>query len=410
MYAFKPHVFTKHSLYSITKPEGKIKALICGDGKNLYFNGESASDSEFHNIWEYNLAGQQWRLLISIRCLSKSPFTYDSIIGTILESNYLVICPIESQDTRPFNDELSSLTSQLHVCNLNSKSSLVRRTSGRIPNPSFPHNFIRHGKYLYTVGVSRDGGLFSDVYKLNMENDVCEIVYTCRGLDANEPVGRWYHTLVYGNNMIYIFGGYDLRPGKGPFSFPKISAFDLQNCCWKKIDTHGDGDENHTPRYPTGREGFSVTSYTDPDSGETNVIISGGADFKYEYKIDDEGRERFHRALLIGFSDVWRLNLTSLKWSYLQRFGIVLPRHVSDHSTTISPTGKLFIFDEHISDNDKEQKTCNSALYSTWVRIPKLTDICWEAVLHYFPNLKSMTDKEIISLGIPLQSFKSRIN
>lgn len=60
MYAFKPHVFTEHSLYSITKPKGRIMdAIICCDGKNLYFNDEFVSNREFHNIWEYNLAGQQ---------------------------------------------------------------------------------------------------------------------------------------------------------------------------------------------------------------------------------------------------------------------------------------------------------------------------------------------------------------
>ncbi|XP_057321566.1 kelch domain-containing protein 10 homolog [Microplitis mediator] len=407
MYAFKPHVFTEHSIYSITKPEGKVNEIICCDGKNLYFYGESVtSNSKFYNIREYNLARQQWRLLILTRHQSKSSISDESLrISTIFESNYLVTCTLQTQNTRQrlFNDELSSHTCQLHVCDLNSKSSLVRRTSGQIPYFLFALNFIRHGKYIYTVGIQRDYyKTFSDVYKLNMENDVWEVVYICRGLDANEPVGRTSHTLVYSNNMIYIFGGYDLSPNYDPFSFLKIWAFDLEKCCWKIVDTHG--DENHTPQYPTDRDLFGVTSYTDPDSGEMNVIISGEKFYKNEYDNDGEGWEEFFESDHIEFKDVWRLNLTSLKWTCLERFGTALPHQVEDHSITISSAGKLFLFD------GVEHEIRTSALHSTWIRIPKLTDICWEAVLHYYPNLKSITDKEIISLGIPLQLFKSRID
>ncbi|XP_057322940.1 kelch domain-containing protein 10 homolog [Microplitis mediator] len=400
MYAFKPHVFTKHSIYSITKPEEKMEAIICCDGKNSYFIGKSASNSEFYNIWEYNLAGQQWRLLISIRRLNNSLYTNDLIIGTVFESNYLVICTLPRQNTRrrSFNDELSSRTCQLHVCDLNSKSSIVRRTSGQVPYHSFRHNFIRHGKYLYIVGIERDyNKTFFDVYKLNMENDVWEVDYICRGLDANEPVGGGLnHTLVYSNNMIYIFGDCGLGRRRGPFSFLKIWAFDLEKSCWKIIETYG--DENHTPQYPTDRNEVCVTSYTDPDSGEVNVIISGGSFHNRECDV------------YVKLSDVWRLNLTSLKWTCLERFGTVLPYHAYSHSMTISPAGKLVLFDSDMSDIDVEQEYGGSALHSTWLRIPKLTDICWEAVFHYFPNLKSMTDKEIMSLGLPLQLLKSRIN
>ncbi|XP_057321590.1 kelch domain-containing protein 10 homolog [Microplitis mediator] len=352
MYAFKPHVLTARSLYSITKPEGRMDVILCCDGKNLYFNDNPELDSEFHNIWEYNLAGQQWRLLSSIRRLYKSPdlITYDVIAGTAFESNYLVISTLQDQYSiqRTFNDELSSPTCQLHVCDLKSKRSLVRRTSGQIPNRSVENNFIRHGKYLYFVGIEKDYETSYDVYKLNMENDVWEVVYTCRGLDANEPVNGSDHTLVYSNNMIYIFGDcYHGTIRESSFSFLKISAFDLEKSCWKMIDTYG--DENHTPQYPADRQAFGITSYTDPDSGEINVIISGGADFQLNINgghiIDESG--------YFEFDDVWRLNLTNLKWTCLERFGTVLPSHVNSHSTSISPAGKLFIFDQHISDNDK---------------------------------------------------------
>ncbi|XP_057322187.1 kelch domain-containing protein 10 homolog [Microplitis mediator] len=402
MYTFQPYIFTEHSLNGIAKSEERISTIRC-DGKNLYiyegmdpttavdFQDEltdslfDASKSDFRDIRVYNLAGQQWRLM---RNDSNLPDDKDIIFGTIFESNYLVIWTIRG----PFDDELSSLKGRLHIYDLNTESALARKTSGQIPNSSLPVNLIRHGKYIYTVGIEKDYKNFSDVYKLNIENGVWEVVYTCRGLDANEPVGRINHTLVYGNNMIYIFGGVIYGPRLNPSSLVQISAFDLEKCCWKIMDTHG--DENHIPQYPSKRDHFGVTSYTDPDSGEIHVVISGGM-------VND---------IRDTFNDVWRLNLTSFKWTCLERFGTVLPCPVNNHSMTVSPAGKLFTFGGCIFNNDTQQGLCLSTLHSTWLRIPKLTDICWEAVFHYYPNLKSMTDEEIMSLGLPLQLLKSHIN
>ncbi|XP_057322189.1 kelch domain-containing protein 10 homolog [Microplitis mediator] len=391
MYTFKPHVFTEHSPNGDAEPEGRFQSTIRCNGKNLYiYGGMDSNDLEnyaFRKIWVYNLARQQWRLM---RTESNLPDNSDFSFGTILESNYLVIYTIRYA----FDDE--PLTSRdkcrLHICDLNTESVLVQGTSGQISYPSYALNLIRHGKYIYTVGIEKDYGHFSDVHKLNLENLVWEVVYICRGLDANEPVGRINHTLVYGNNMIYIFGGFSSRPGLDTFSFVKISAFDLENCCWKKVDTYG--DEDYIPHYPVATCDFAVTSYTDPDSGEMNVIISGGL-------------VRGHKDAL---NDVWRLNLTSLKWTCLERFGTVLPCPVNGHSMTISPDGKLFTFGGYIFNNDTEEGICSSTLHSTWLRIPRLEDICWEAVFHYYPNLISMTDKEIIALGIPPQLLKSHIN
>ncbi|XP_057321779.1 kelch domain-containing protein 10 homolog isoform X2 [Microplitis mediator] len=405
MYAFKPHVFTEHSPISIAKPEGRLISSIRCDDKNLYtYNGiilTSSGRINSRDLWVYNLAGQQWR---SMRNEHFLPCTHELIIGTIYESNYLVICTIQV----PFNDEQSSQKCLLHICDLNTESVVVQETSGQIPDSLYPRNLIRHGKYYYTVGITRNNEGFSDVYKLNTENNVWEIVYICRGLDANEPYRRSGHTLVYSNNMIYIFGGgRDDDPVLDAYCLKEIWAFDLEKCCWKKKDTHG--DENHTPQYPSNREGFGITSYTDPDSGEINVIISGGTGFDYEY-CDEDGWQGYYLNNMVVFNDVWRLNLTSLKWTCLERFGTVLPSHVEDHSMTVSPAGKLFTFGGFIFGNDMRHGTCPSTLHSTWLRIPNLTDMCWEAVFHYYPDLKSMTDKEIISLGIPPKLLKSRIN
>ncbi|XP_057321502.1 kelch domain-containing protein 10 homolog [Microplitis mediator] len=398
MYAFKPHVFTEHFSSSIAKPKGRINSKIHCDGKNVYIynnmypaplsaqdllNNLFGSNLEAHEIWLYNLAGQQWRLM---RNNSNLPDKDHVTFGIIFESSYLVFWTKGGRS----NDGLSSLRYQLHIWDLNTESVLVRETSGDIPDVPTGLNLIRHGKYFYTVGIDALLEEFSDVYRLNIEDGVWEAVYICKGLDANEPVGRSDHTLVHDKNMIYIFGGVR-TDSELEFSLFEIPGFDLEKCCWKIVETHG--DEDYVPHYPVLRYDFAVTSYTDPDTGEINVIISGGIDCDHENALND----------------VWRLNLTSLKWTCLEKYGTVLPDYVYSHSMTVSPAGKLFTFGGHISIN-MEDETCSSSLHSTWLRIPKLTDICLEAVFHYFPNLKSMTDKEIMSLGLPLQLLKSRIH
>ncbi|XP_044584890.1 kelch domain-containing protein 10 homolog isoform X2 [Cotesia glomerata] len=399
MYVFKPFVFDEHLPNSIAKPEGRTKSKIRCDGKNLYiYSGKDplvmdyreladdhifvATKPEFREIWMYNLPSQQWKLLGNEKCL---PDINDKVFGTIFESNYLVICSIRV----PFNDAPSSRKCRLHICNLSDESVLVQGTSGEIPYPSFANNLIRHKKYFFTVGVTRDLDNFSDVYRLNMENGVWNAVYRCRELDPNEPLGRNGHTLVYDGKMIYIFGGSTDSPGLDAFIFTKLSAFDLEKYRWTTVDTIG--DKESMPHFPTAREDFGVTQYTHPNSGEINVIISGGT-------VDHND----------AFDDVWQLNLTSLKWTCLEKFGTALPHSVDSHSMSVSPTGKLFTFGGFIAD-EKAHGSCSSTLHSAWLTIPKLTEICWEALFFYYPDLKSMTDKEINALGIPLQLLKSRI-
>ncbi|XP_057320844.1 kelch domain-containing protein 10 homolog [Microplitis mediator] len=410
MYTFKPLVFTEHSSSSVTRPE-EIRDhhpfIIHCDDKNVYaHNGdflESLTQTGIPNIWVYNLARQQWRL---IRDEINLPNDGDFILSIFFESNHLYIFTIK----RPYGYNVNpNRTCRIYIYDLNTKSVVIRETSGQIPYPLLPLEMIRHGNYFYIVGITDDLGESSNVYRLNMENGIWEAFYTCEELDNEySSIPRSRYTLVYGNNIIYKFGdnlqvlGFDL------YSFVSISAFDLEKCRWKIVDTHG--DENHIPQYPTKREKYSVTSYTDPVTGEINVIMSGGADYSWRDAYDHfEDTLLPEQKFVVAYNDVWRLNLTSLKWTCLDKFGIVLPHCVENHSMAISPAGKLFTFGKSIF-NDRNQRITTSSLHSAWLRIPKLTDICWEAIFYYYPNLKSMTDKEITSLGIPLKLFKSRID
>jgi len=44
-----------------------------------------------------------------------------------------------------------------------------------------------------------------------------------------------------------------------------------------------------------------------------------------------------------------------------------------------------------------------NAVYSAWLTIPKLSEICWEALNYYWEDLKDASPDELLSMGIPLK-------
>ncbi len=45
-------------------------------------------------------------------------------------------------------------------------------------------------------------------------------------------------------------------------------------------------------------------------------------------------------------------------------------------------------------------------MFSCWVKIPKLRDMCWEALNHYYPDLDSRNVPELIAEGVPRDLLK----
>jgi hypothetical protein len=44
-----------------------------------------------------------------------------------------------------------------------------------------------------------------------------------------------------------------------------------------------------------------------------------------------------------------------------------------------------------------------------WMCVPKLTEICWEAVLYYNPNLHLLPKEQLLHGGLPLE-YVNRID
>lgn len=103
------------------------------------------------------------------------------------------------------------------------------------------------------------------------------------------------------------------------------------------------------------------------------------------------------------FDDLWKLELTTFQWT---RIDICrLPRPTYFHSTAATPEGKLYVFGGiYVSDGVKR----SNDVFTTWLCIPKLGEMCWEALLKYNPGILAMKTDELIDVGLP-RKFVERL-
>lgn len=105
------------------------------------------------------------------------------------------------------------------------------------------------------------------------------------------------------------------------------------------------------------------------------------------------------------FKDLWRLNLKTFQWTFFET--CCLPQPTYFHAVSVTPQGRLFVFGGIYSTND-EVKRSNS-VYTTWVCIPKLSELCWEAVLQYSPQIFKYSNHDLINMGLP-RHFVQRLD
>lgn len=92
------------------------------------------------------------------------------------------------------------------------------------------------------------------------------------------------------------------------------------------------------------------------------------------------------------------------QWSIIQTAS--LPRPLYFHSAAHSDNGCMYIFGG-IEYNDKEMRRRNY-LYKMWMTIPKLSEMCWDAITYYNDNLDLYDRKALLSAGIP-KSYTDRL-
>ncbi|XP_053592861.1 kelch domain-containing protein 10 homolog isoform X2 [Microplitis demolitor] len=352
MYVFKPYAFTENNNNNnndnIENPIGRVCPIINCNDKYLYsycgssgHGGIESSNSllendeiwkqnrpYFRELWKYNLSTQQWQRFNNQLQL---PTKKIIIFATYFTHDKLILCGNKNLSNNNDNENYDDNNNNypMYICDLITGDIDEYNTTGSVPQLDYHQNFIRDNNYLYTLG----SGYFFDVHRIEITTRKWECVYRCcRKNLLNDPPVRIGLTSIIDDKKIYIFGGitdFDLEP-----PLREITVFDIKLNCWNILQTIGDDD--NTPSFPTDRSCSSVAHYKNYKNGESSVILSGGG--KTNKLLDD----------------IWELNLKTLQWNCLSKFNAVLPRPVSNHSMSVTPSGKLYSFGGYVRDSEKK--------------------------------------------------------
>lgn len=138
--------------------------------------------------------------------------------------------------------------------------------------------------------------------------------------------------------------------------FWKIPVFDLKTCQWREVATNG--DDSQMLKHPGRRRCHDLVQI------KNFVYIIGGYKKKYIY------------------DDLWILNLENLQWKKVPQ---TMPLPVYFHSASVSVHGEMIIFGGVTKSNHSER---TNELFSIWLNLPPLKEICWLAVLKLMENNK----------------------
>lgn len=96
------------------------------------------------------------------------------------------------------------------------------------------------------------------------------------------------------------------------------------------------------------------------------------------------------------FDDLWKLELSTLQWTHIENCR--LPRPTYFHSTAATPEGKLYVFGGIYINDDINR---SNDVFTTWLCIPKLSEISWEALLKYNQGIRNVKREDLFHVGLP---------
>ncbi|XP_073845762.1 scruin like at the midline isoform X1 [Musca autumnalis] len=335
----------------------------------------------FQELWAFNFATGRWKLLLNAD---------NSEMPRELASNALVIYNnvlISHGGTGyPFGETCSN-DCYVYTTGENPKVMLLKVT-GDLPIAQYGPGIVIHNDYLYTIGGTTGFDYSCDVFRLNLQTKVWENVYICRPEMRDDPEGRYRHEVVYDGHHIYVLGGgtshtvYDLQ---------RIPAFNLETNRWDHFDTLPDrtAPSSQDPGYPKARKCLSCVQHT-ASNGDIEAFITGGLQGDFN----------------TYFDDIWKLNLRTKQWYKIHT--ATLPRPLYFHSAAHAGNGCMYIFGGIEYNEVQRDMRRRNHLFKMWMTIPKLSDICWDAITYYNHNLHRFDRATLLNAGIP-QRYVNRL-
>lgn len=190
-----------------------------------------------------------------------------------------------------------------------------------------------------------------------------------------EPLGRYRHEISRVGNKLYIIGG---GTGEWASELMEVPVFDIETRTWNILAAKADHSSTET-KSPLPRKCHSAIQIDTPDGAQ--VFVAGGSDGEFI------------------FNDIWRLNISDLQWTLMKK--TMLPHPLFFHSSSVTSYGCMYVFGG-LEQKDDDEPCRNNSLYKVWLCIPKLSEICWEALLNFHPNLDQVDSKSLLNIGVPI--------
>lgn len=234
--------------------------------------------------------------------------------------------------------------------------------------------------YIFHGNINDNNILTHYFHRLNLNTRTWELLYTCNENIRDDPKGRYRHGIAQDDEYIYIFGG-----GTQDFSFGMefIPAYNFNENKFVFIQTKPDPTITTVNcGYPEARRFHSCVQLTDTSSNQlgSEVIIAGGS-----------------KAVGTYFDDIWKFNLKTHQWQLLTQ--TKLPYVLFFHDAAAVGNGLMYIFGGVTTGTNDLVRT--NDLHKIWVQIPKLSEICWEALTYYQPTIVDRSKDELLSIGVP---------
>jgi hypothetical protein len=351
------------------KPRG-FHRIECTDTSLYLIGGYDENDEVFREVWRFDFVSETWRKLETRNTPQELDACYTVLNGNLLflygginlsravsrESNSLYFCRLPKDR----QDEIAVTFEE------------IVPTSAYRPLPCSRHSMVLNGDHLYVVGGKTKSGYSMDVDAFNLETRKWTNLYGSSH-QKDSPAARQGHGLICYNDRLYLFGGGTFHKS---FSLAVLPAFNLKTNRWETFKTTG--DVSFYGRVPSERQSHGCVQRPQEPS---IVYVNGGS-------LDGDCG--------ILQRDTWRIDLDTLEWTRI--FSLMLFRRLGFHSVATTPDGRMLVFGGY---TDGGRPTAE--LYSTWILVPKLQDICWKAILHYFRAgyLKQPSSDSVKNLRLP---------
>ncbi|CAG9783896.1 unnamed protein product [Diatraea saccharalis] len=326
----------------------------------------------FKELWSFSIASRKWK---QHRVVENMPEELASN-AMCMNGRFLMIF---GGTGAPFGNRCSNDVIVWRTCAGDARLQVLDVTGTRPPG-LYGQAILCHNGCFYTVGGTNGFAYNCDIYRLDLRTLVWEPVFVGTGQEG-EPIGRYRHEVARVDNKLYIIGG---GTGEWAFELMELPMYDLETNTWSILTPKAD-DTIKDSQAPLPRKCHSAVQIDTPSG--VQVFVAGGS--------DGQG----------VFEDIWRLNLPDLQWNLMQK--TVLPNPLYFHSSTVTSYGCMYVFGGIEPKEDATSR--NNILYKVWLRIPKLSEICWEAMLNFHPNLDQVGRMNLLDIGIPIH-FVNRLH